>query len=135
MKSKLYNFQLPPNAASRLTQVRADTGLSHATNLAWGMKLWVDNGCKIEGVDFSPESPSRQQKVLKLPVDAIQHLELLRKITQLPLWRIADGALHFCMLKRHPEALSEGRNPKLAEFTDAEIRIEATRRGYRVEEN
>ena len=135
MASKMFNFPLTPAAAERLSAVRASTGLSHAVNLAWGMKQWVEAGATTEGVFFSPGSSARQQKVLKLPQEAAADLALLKLRTGLPLWRVADGALFFCTIKRHPDAIAVDRNPKLAEFTDEEIRIEATRRGFRVEKD
>ena len=133
MLPKVFNFQIPKGTADRFRSIRKSTGLSHAVNLAWGWEQWVSAGCSIEGVIFSEETPGRTQKVLKLPAGACENLALLRKTTGLPLWRLADGALFFCGLKRPPSAITVQSNPLLAAFSDEVLRREVISRGYRME--
>lgn len=131
----MINFQLPKATAQRLAAVRASTGLSHAVNLAWGLKQWIEHDCRVEGVYFSEETPGRQQKVIKFPAEAEQDLTTIRQRTHLPLWRIADGALYFCSIQRPPESFKTARNPLLSSFKDEELAVELAARGYRIEKD
>jgi hypothetical protein len=84
-------------------------------------------------VYFSEETPGRQQKIIKLPPEAESDLMTLRGKTGLPLWRIADGALFYCSIKRPPGAFTNVRNPVLAGFSDEDLLVELAGRGYRSE--